>query len=129
MKSIVYGLLFTTLSFTASAEGLSTHVLDTSLGKPGVGIPVELYRVVDGDPQKLESATTDANGRIKFNAENKVGTYRLIYQLGGYFPKAQPQQSTFLKDVIVQFEIDQPNEHYHVPLVVTPYSYSTYRGS
>ncbi len=103
---------------------LSTHVLDTSRGKPAAGMVVEL---LSGD-RRLAAAITDADGRVKFG-ELPSGQYELIFRAGKYFRSdgvilADPP---FLEEVPIRFGI--ADGHYHVPLLLSPYSYSTYRGS
>jgi 5-hydroxyisourate hydrolase len=106
---------------------LSTHVLDATTGRPAIGVPVRLER---GDGGTLASAATDADGRIKDwgGAEAaEPGRYRLIFDTGAYF--AVRGIGTFYPEVAVTFAIGDPSEHYHVPLLLSPYAYSTYRGS
>ena len=106
---------------------LSTHVLDATTGRPAIGVPVRLER---GDGGTLASAATDAGGRIKDwgGAEAaEPGRYRLIFDTGAYF--AVRGIGTFYPEVAVTFAISDPSEHYHVPLLLSPYAYSTYRGS
>jgi 5-hydroxyisourate hydrolase len=118
---------------------LSTHILDTTLGRPAAGVPVLLERVRDAkgdsasDPreQKLGGGTTDEDGRLKdFIAAGGTlgeGTYRLRFDVGDYFAKrARP---TFYPEVVVIFRVGPGDEHYHVPLLISPFGYSTYRGS
>lgn len=116
---------------------LTTHVLDTTRGKPGHGISVALYRVEDEQRLLLKTVVTNLDGRVDApileNDDFASGVYELIFSVGSYF--AQVEQSTvpaeprFLDDVVIRFGISAANEHYHVPLLITPYSYSTYRGS
>ena len=116
--------------------GLTTHVLDTSIGRPAPGVEIELYAVAaDGARTLIKRARTNADGRtdapLLAAAEARVGTYELSFHVGAYFrgsgaPTAEPP---FLDRVPIRFAIADPAAHYHVPLVVTPWSYSTYRGS
>jgi 5-hydroxyisourate hydrolase len=105
------------------AEGpqISTHVLDTEKGSPAMGVVVELYRV-DGDLETLVGGgTTDDDGRIRgllFEAL-ETATYRIAFQIDG----------TFFRQASVTFAVDDPSRSYHVPLLLAPYSLSTYRGS
>jgi len=106
---------------------LSTHVLDATSGRPAIGMPARLER---GDGVRVASAATDADGRIKDwggAAADQPGTYRLIFDTGAYF--AARGIGTFYPEVAVTFAIGDPSEHYHVPLLLSPYAYSTYRGS
>jgi 5-hydroxyisourate hydrolase len=99
--------------------GLSTHVLDTTRGRPAAGVAIELRR---GD--ELVSATTDQDGRARLLEETPAGEYELTFAVGEYFG-----ERAFLDRVPVRFSIADPGAHYHVPLLVSPWSYSTYRGS
>ena len=98
---------------------LSTHVLDTANGRPAAGVAIELRR---GD--ELITATTDDDGRARLLDDTPAGEYELIFAVGDYFGDRQ-----FLDRVPVRFTIADPDAHYHVPLLVSPWSYSTYRGS
>ncbi|MDD1779742.1 hydroxyisourate hydrolase [Enterovibrio sp. ZSDZ35] len=114
---------------------LTTHVLDTAHGKPGADINVSLYRV-DGDTlQHVITTTTNSDGRTDeplLEANGLlVGKYQLQFNTADYFRNAGVSLSDtpFLDDVIIRFGVDDANSHYHVPLLVSPYSFSTYRGS
>jgi 5-hydroxyisourate hydrolase len=99
---------------------LSTHVLDTSRGRPAAGVPVRLYR---GDAE-LAAAVTDADGRVRDLPADDAGVYRLVFATGDYLgPDA------FYPEAAVTFRISAPDEHHHVPLLLSPFGYSTYRGS
>ena len=108
---------------------ISTHVLDTALGRPAAGVGVTLERA--DDEARLGSGTTDADGRLRDllapGASLAAGTYRLRFAVGDYFARAG--RDTFYPEVVVSFNVAPGNEHYHVPLLVSPYGYSTYRGS
>jgi len=106
---------------------LSTHVLDTSVGKPAAGIRVILERL-DGELQSLSAATTDADGRARDIARAPLagGVYRLRFDTADYF--ARTGRETFYPEVVVIF-IVRDEDHYHVPLLLSPFGYSTYRGS
>ncbi len=113
---------------------LTTHVLDTSLGKPGAGMAVELYRL-EAQRQRLVSVTTNADGRcdkpLLEGAALVAGTYELLFRAGDYFARqgvALPDPR-FLDEVVIRFGIADAGAHYHVPLLISPYAYSTYRGS
>ena len=114
---------------------LSTHVLDTMNGKPAAGVSIELYRIEDDEPVFIKSATTNADGRtdapLLTGAEMQPGIYELMFSVGEYFRQsgAQLPEPAFLDDVPVRFGIADANGHYHVPLLASPWSYSTYRGS
>ena len=109
-------------------SALSTHVLDTMRGEPASGIVVRLERAGSGE---LGRATTDADGRIAdFGiASLSAGTYRLIFETGAYLDAAGGAGSAFFPEVVVTFAADGLRPRYHVPLLLSPFSYSTYRGS
>lgn len=106
---------------------LSTHVLDTGLGKPAQGIRVTLER----DGVVLGSGLTDADGRVRDliakDPPLTEGSYRLIFSVADYFTQAA--RESFWSDIVVQFTIASGSAHYHVPLLLSPFGYSTYRGS
>jgi len=113
---------------------LTTHVLDVYSGKPGKGIKVDLYYINNDKREKLNSVILNDNGRTeKALVEGinfKEGKYELVFFVGSYFKKiTATSKIPFLDDVIVKFGISNAKEHYHVPLLVSPWSYSTYRGS
>lgn len=104
---------------------ISTHILDTSRGAPAAAVGVTL---LDARGGVIGGGTTDANGRLGDLVEAGdvgVGQYELLFDTAGYFG-ATP---TFYPEVRVRFEITDPASHYHVPLLLSPYGYSTYRGS
>ena len=104
---------------------LTTHVLDTARGRPAAGIPIELARV-DGDRREvLRTVRTNEDGRTDAPLldELEAGTYELTFDVGGHF------EDGFLERVPVRFTVADAGAHYHVPLLVSPWSYSTYRGS
>ena len=116
--------------------GLSTHVLDTMHGCPAAGMKVWLYTTSGEDATLVKSFTLNHDGRnpdgpLYDNASLKVGTYRLVFDVAAYFRRqgvALPDPP-FLDQVPLDFGIAHPGQHYHVPLVCTPWTYSTYRGS
>jgi len=113
---------------------LTTHVLDVYSGKPGKGIKVDLYYVENNKKEKLNSVILNNDGRTDkalIEGENfKEGKYELIFFVGDYFKKiTETSEIPFLDDVIIKFGISNATQHYHVPLLVSPWSYSTYRGS
>ena len=112
---------------------LTTHCLDTFSGKPAKGVKVEVYSISD-NKVKLNSTTLNNNGRsdkpLLEGGNFKEGQYELVFFVGEYFKKvADLPKIPFLNEVIIRFGISESNEHYHVPLLVSPWSYSTYRGS
>jgi 5-hydroxyisourate hydrolase len=116
--------------------GLSTHVLDTAHGCPASGMRVQLYSTQGSANQLLKTLTLNSDGRnpdgpLLDNAHLQVGTYRLVFQVAAYFRArgvALPEPP-FLSEVALDFGIAHTDQHYHVPLLVSPWSYSTYRGS
>ena len=114
---------------------LSTHVLDTAQGKPGAGVRLELYFIEDSRRTLLKSGTTNLDGRcdapLLAGDELRAGQYELVFAAGDYFAAqgvALPSPR-FIDRVTIAFGVADPSQNYHVPLVVTPWSYSTYRGS
>ena len=113
---------------------LTTHVLDIFSGKPGIGIKVELYFVQNNKKEKLNSIVLNNDGRadkpLVENENFQIGKYELVFFIGDYFKnKTKLEEIPFLDEVVVKFGISNNKEHYHVPLLVSPWSYSTYRGS
>jgi 5-hydroxyisourate hydrolase len=116
--------------------GLSTHVLDTMHGAPAAGMAVELHTVQDGQATLVRRFVLDADGRnpdgpLYKDNELRRGTYRLVFDVAAYFRGrgVSLPEPAFLDRVALDFGIAHPQEHYHVPLLVSPWSYSTYRGS
>ena len=109
---------------------LSTHVLDTAAGRPAVGVDVTCEFRDDDTWQLLDQRHTDTDGRIGGLVERddmRAGTYRLTFATGAW---ARDQgRDSFWPEVTIVFEVTAPDEHYHVPLLLSPYGYSTYRGS
>jgi len=118
------------------AEGrLTTHILDTARGKPGAGIALSLYRVSGNSHKKIAEAVTNDDGRtdapILKGVKFKAGSYEMIYFVGDYLRSAGLASSEvlFLDQIPIRFGIDDAGAHYHVPLLLSPFGYSTYRGS
>ncbi len=120
---------------------LTTHILDTMSGKPAAGVTIELFHM-DGESASdgagrdlLAKAVTNADGRCEKPLLEgdvfRVGVYELVFHVGEYFAKAgvAVAEPPFLDAVPVRFSVSDPDSHYHVPLLVSPYGYSTYRGS
>ncbi|WP_322889800.1 MULTISPECIES: hydroxyisourate hydrolase [unclassified Yoonia] len=110
---------------------LTTHVLDTANGVPAAGMKVDLYRL-DGDARThLAAMVTNADGRtdspILPATDFAIGRYELVFQAGAYFGRSDDPR--FLDDIPIRFGINDPASHYHVPLLVSPFGFSTYRGS
>ena len=114
---------------------LTTHVLDTAHGRPGAGIELKLYRVTGTDRQLLDSRRTNADGRcdapLLSDASFSVGSYEIEFAAGDYFAALglNLPEPRFVDVIVLRFGIADANAHYHVPLLVSPFSYSTYRGS
>ena len=113
---------------------LTTHVLDVYSGKPGKGIKVDLFFINGDKKEKINSLVLNNDGRsdqpLVEKEKFKSGKYELIFYIGDYFNKIiESRDLPFLDDVIVRFGISNNQESYHVPLLVSPWSYSTYRGS
>lgn len=114
---------------------LTTHVLDTAAGCPGEGITLTLYRVDAGNLSVITQAVTNNDGRVDApilsGDDFATGTYELHFSAGDYFRRSGKELSepAFLDEVVIRFGIADPDAHYHVPLLISPYSYSTYRGS
>jgi 5-hydroxyisourate hydrolase len=115
---------------------LTTHVLDTAHGRPGAGVRLALYAIApDGGRSLLKSEITNHDGRCSAplleGAEMKAGRYELVFEAGDYFAEHGVLLPTprFLDHVTIAFGIADGDQNYHVPLVVSPWSYSTYRGS
>jgi 5-hydroxyisourate hydrolase len=101
--------------------GITTHILDTAKGRPAAGVPLTLFR----DRDVLFDGVTDDDGRARVLESDRVkpGTYRLVFDTGAYNPGG------FFPEATVVFRVDDVSQHYHVPLLLSPFGYSTYRGS
>ena len=116
---------------------LSTHVLDTTRGRPGSGIAVAVFKIDDDQRQLIKSVKTNSDGRCDeplLEGDALVaGVYELVFSTGPYFSALELDVASggirFLDDVVIRFGVPIADEHYHVPLLITPFSYSTYRGS
>jgi hydroxyisourate hydrolase len=124
----------------ASAEkimaGLSTHVLDIVNGGPAQGVEIELFSIGEnGARLPLLRTLTNADGRtdapLISAAAARVGTFELVFHIGDYFRRsgARTTEPAFLDSIPIRFSVADPKAHYHVPLLASPWSYSTYRGS
>ena len=107
-------------------SAVTTHVLDAALGRPAVGVAVRL-ETAGGEP--LARGSTDADGRVTGLGPDALppGTYRIRFDTGAYFAAAG--QAGFYPEVTITFDLSDPDAHYHVPLLLSPFAYSTYRGS
>ena len=114
---------------------LTTHVLDAAHGCPGSALKIELFRVTDTGLQLLGNVLTNDDGRcdtpVLQGVEYKSGVYQLHFHAGDYYRArgVQLPEPAFLDVVVLRFGISAEQDHYHVPLLISPYSYSTYRGS
>jgi 5-hydroxyisourate hydrolase len=118
---------------------VSTHVLDSTLGRPAVNVPVRLEYLGSGPlrtsaggddgPAQVAAAVTDAGGRVSELGPGglRPGIYRIVFDTAAYF--AHSGQRAFYPEVAVSFVVDSADGHYHVPLVLSPFAYATYRGS
>jgi 5-hydroxyisourate hydrolase len=103
---------------------VSTHVLDAVTGRPATGIAVRLFA---GD-ELLAEAVTDRDGRCRLTDDaTAVGTHRLVFATGPWF--AEQDRETFYPEVVLTVAVQEPADHHHVPLLLSPFAYSTYRGS
>lgn len=118
----------------ASSGRLTTHVLDTASGKPAAGLKIALYKVSGNSHKKLKEVVTNADGRcdapLLEDSSFKVGQYELIFFAGDYLRASGVElpEPAFLDQVPIRFGMSE-DKHYHVPLLISPYGYSTYRGS
>jgi 5-hydroxyisourate hydrolase len=110
-------------------SAITTHVLDTARGRPAAGIAVRLEAVDPDGGGVLATGTTDADGRVAALGPDRIraGAYRLVYDTAAYL--ASTGQDCFFPEVSVLFVVTDPGQHHHVPLLLSPFAYSTYRGS
>ena len=113
---------------------ITTHVLDTALGRPAVGVPVRLEQVTQAGCTELGRASTDDDGRVARLSTAPIGpgTYRLIFDTGAYastLPGGEERDAAFFPEVAVTFSVRDLSQDYHVPLLLSPFGYATYRGS
>lgn len=114
---------------------LTTHVLDTARGKPAAGVRIVLFRIDGSAPRKLAETVTNADGRtdapMLAGDALQTGSYELVFHAGDYL-RATGQAGAgvlFLDEIPIRFGIPDAGQHYHVPLLISPFAYSTYRGS
>ena len=117
------------MNLTPPTSAVTTHVLDATAGRPARGIPVTLARHTGNGWQPLAHSVTDADGRIRDFGTPRLlaGVYRLEFVTAAYLGPAA--RGTFFPEISVSFEVNDPFAHYHVPLLLSPHSYTTYRGS
>jgi 5-hydroxyisourate hydrolase len=119
----------------AGGGRLTTHVLDTASGRPAQGLAIELYRLDGSERRHLKTVTTNADGRVDqpllAGDELRRGAYELVFLAGDYLRSCAVDlpEPAFLDVIPLRFGIAEPGAHYHVPLLLSPYGYSTYRGS
>ncbi|MEM8689142.1 MAG: hydroxyisourate hydrolase [Pseudomonadota bacterium] len=119
----------------ASGSGrLTTHVLDTALGTPAAGLKIELYCLEGAERKHMSSAVTNKDGRtdepMLAGAHFTAGSYELVFKAGDYLRACGAGgEVLFLDEIPIRFGIADAGQHYHVPLLLSPYGYSTYRGS
>jgi 5-hydroxyisourate hydrolase len=111
--------------------GISTHILDTALGRPAAGVPVTLAHMENGDWSLINEAVTDADGRCKHllppTQPLQAGTYRIHFETAAYFERHRLQGLYPCVEII--FTVSDTEQHYHIPLLLTANGYTTYRGS
>lgn len=133
VKQLTLATLLSVASLAASAaqNPLSVHVLDQQSGQPGAGIEVTLEQRKGAEWIQLASGVTNGQGRIPaLYPEGKAmaaGDYRIVFRTGEHF--ARKGQPTFFPRIPVEFTVDAPAQHYHIPLLLSPFGYSTYRGN
>ena len=114
---------------------LTTHVLDTAKGKPAAGVKITLYRVAGGRHQEIAQTVTNADGRtdapMLAGAALTPGNYELVFGAGDYLRASGQAEGEvlFLDEIPIRFGVPDASAHYHVPLLISPFAYSTYRGS
>jgi 5-hydroxyisourate hydrolase len=112
-------------------SGITTHVLDTAAGRPAAGVPVTLHAREHDGWVEVGAGVTGPDGRLAglapAGATLRAGLHRLVFDTGAYFAKRG--QAGFYPEVSVVFEVTDPADHYHVPLLLSPWGYTTYRGS
>ncbi len=108
---------------------ITTHILDTALGKPAAQICVALDKCVNGEWIEVSRKTTNDDGRIAdlMNEPLAAISYRLTFDVKSYFDRTN--RESFFPQVVIEFSIQNTEQHYHVPLLLSPFGYSTYRGS
>ena len=120
---------------SGSTGFLTTHVLDTARGVPAQGMAIDLFRIEGASRTHIRSMVTNDDGRTDGQilpvAEFAAGTYELVFHAGAYLDAsgAAPEEPRFLDEIPIRFGISQADSHYHVPLLISPFGYSTYRGS
>lgn len=133
LSALVTGIVFSGVAAIAQAgdNPLSVHVLNIQSGLPSPGVEVELERRTDAGWESLATATTDEAGRVAAlyptDEDFLAGVYRVTFETGDWFEERDI--ATFFPDVPVPFQVEDTEQHYHIPLLLSPYGYSTYRGN
>ena len=133
LKKITATLAFASLSgmALAAANPLSVHILDLQSGQPTAGVTVTLEQKKDNDWKQISSGVTNAQGRISamypLDAPMQTGDYRIVFKTGAHY--ARLKQETFFPEIPVQFHVEKTDQHYHIPLLLSPFGFSTYRGN
>ncbi|MEG1053944.1 MAG: hydroxyisourate hydrolase [Janthinobacterium sp.] len=133
LKKTAAALAFASLSSLAlaAANPLSVHILDLQSGQPTAGVTVTLEQKQGTDWKQLSSAVTNAQGRIAAmypaGTPMQAGDYRIVFQTGEHY--ARLKQETFFPEIPVQFHVGKTDQHYHIPLLLSPFGFSTYRGN
>ena len=123
------------MTATSGSGRLTTHVLDTALGKPAAGLKIELFRLSGAERVQLKSVVTNDDGRtdgpMLEGADLTEGSYELVFSAGDYLRRSGGASGDilFLDEIPIRFGIGNAGQHYHVPLLLSPFGYSTYRGS
>ncbi|MGB3280433.1 MAG: hydroxyisourate hydrolase [Pseudorhodobacter sp.] len=118
-----------------AAGKLTTHVLDTALGKPAAGVKIMLYQVSGNNHRKIAETVTNSDGRtdapMLAGKDFKIGSYELVFCAGDYLRESGQADGEvlFLDEIPIRFGVPDADAHYHVPLLISPFAYSTYRGS
>lgn len=102
--------------------GITTHVLDTTTGRPAAGLAITL-EILRDEWETIASVKTDNDGRARFIEASEIATYRATFDTGAYNPGG------FYPRAVIEFRVTEPERHHHVPLLLSPFGYSTYRGS
>jgi len=119
------------MNAATNAGRITTHVLDTAAGRPAAGLKIDFYHLNGADRDLVRSVTTNADGRcdepLLAGDAMRAGVFELVFHVGDYLNR--DEAVSFLDQVPVRFGVDDASAHYHVPLLVSPFGYSTYRGS
>ena len=123
------------MTATSGSGRLTTHILDTALGKPAAGLKIDLFRLANAERVHLKSVVTNDDGRtdgpMLEGADFTEGNYELVFSAGDYIRRTGggDEGVLFLDEIPIRFGIGDAGQHYHVPLLLSPFGYSTYRGS